>query len=90
MTVLVSGASGLLGTALVAGLRQDRLRVVRLVRHTPNQDDQRQWDPYATSLPDGFLDGIDTLVHLSGENIAAGRWTTARRKRAIRELIRCG
>ncbi|MGW4802403.1 NAD-dependent epimerase/dehydratase family protein, partial [Nonomuraea sp. NPDC004297] len=45
MAIIVTGASGLLGTALVAALRADGRQVVRLVRRRPQQDDEAFWDP---------------------------------------------
>ena len=82
-TVAISGASGLLGSALAALLTTGGHRVLKLVRRAPRAEDEIHWDP-----PNGLVDpeGIppfDTLVHLAGENVGAGRWTKARRE-AIR------
>lgn len=84
LTVLVSGASGLVGWALGAVLGGAGHRLVRLVRRTPRAPDEAFWDP-ARGLGDpGALPRIDAIVHLAGESIAGGVWT-AERMRRIRE-----
>lgn len=75
LTVAVTGASGLIGTALCAQLTTCGHTVIRLVRHSPGEGD-RQWDP-ADPAPD-LLDGVDAVVHLAGEPIA-GRFTESHR-----------
>lgn len=81
MTVAVTGASGLVGSALSAFLSTGGHRVVRLVRRPPQQADEREWNPDSPA-PD-LLDGVDAVVHLAGESIA-GRFTDEH-KTAIRE-----
>jgi uncharacterized protein (TIGR01777 family) len=81
MVVAMTGASGLVGTALAAFLSTGGHRVIRLVRRDPVGADERRWDP---DNPAGdLLDGVDAVVHLAGESIA-GRFTEAHR-RAIRD-----
>ena len=76
--IAVSGASGLIGRALCAWLAERGDRVIRLVRRDPGTPDEVQWDPARGVLEPQRLEGIDAIVHLAGENIAAGRWTAAR------------
>ncbi|WP_067798286.1 TIGR01777 family oxidoreductase [Nocardia beijingensis] len=78
-TIAVTGASGTVGSALVAFLSTGGHRVLRLVRHQPRAADERQWDT-ADPAPDLF-DGVDAVVHLAGASIA-GRFTEGH-KRAI-------
>jgi uncharacterized protein (TIGR01777 family) len=84
MRVLVSGASGLVGSALCAFLGGGGHEVVRLVRGTPEGDDERRWNPGAGEIDAAQLEGFDAVVHLAGESIAGGRWTAAKKAR-IRE-----
>jgi len=81
MRVAVSAASGLIGSALVAGLAADGAEITRLVRRRPATRAEVRWDPLA---PDGGLEpaalrGLDAVVHLSGAPIAPRRWTQARK-----------
>ena len=89
MRVLVSGASGLVGSALVPALESAGHSVVRLVRRDPAPNEIR-WDPakdppLATpakgGAPEtGVFEGFDAVVHLAGESIA-GRWTAVKKAR---------
>ncbi len=81
LTVALTGASGLVGTALAAFLSTGGHRVIRLVRHEPGGVDERRWDPKDPAAD--LLEGVDAVVHLAGESIA-GRFTAAHR-RAIRD-----
>ncbi len=80
--VVVSGASGLVGTALVALLRTQGHRVQTLVRRPPRGEDEIAWDPAAGTIDAAALDGADAVVHLAGAGIADRAWT-AERKREI-------
>jgi len=77
--IAVTGSTGLIGTALVAALRDGGHRVIRLVRQTPASEDEIAWDPLAPTggLAPGALDGLDAAVHLAGANVAGRRWTAA-------------
>jgi len=82
--VAISGATGLIGSALAARLRARNVRVRRLVRTAhPQSPDDIVWDPMRGVLSPNDLEGADAVVHLAGEPLAH-RWTDAR-KRAIRE-----
>jgi len=73
--VVVAGASGLIGTALVSALRAKDHEVLRLVRRPPTAQDERQWDPAAGSLDDTVLSGADAVVNLGGVGIGDHRWS---------------
>ncbi|MGV0626022.1 TIGR01777 family oxidoreductase [Mycolicibacter minnesotensis] len=81
ITVAVSGASGLVGSALTAFLSTGGHRVIRLVRHAATGPDERQWNPDDPARD--LLAGVDAVIHLAGASIA-GRFTDAHR-RAIRD-----
>jgi uncharacterized protein (TIGR01777 family) len=77
--IVVSGAGGLIGSALVRWLTIQGHRVTRLVRRAPGPG-EIAWDPGAGTLDPAALEGADAVVHLSGENVGA-RWTTERKAR---------
>jgi uncharacterized protein (TIGR01777 family) len=81
--VVVSGASGLIGTALVESLRADGVAVRRLVRRPPAAPDEVRWQPGAVLDPGG-LAGATAIVNLSGAGVGDHRWTE-RYKQEIRE-----
>jgi uncharacterized protein len=80
MLVLLSGASGFLGTSLRQRLTADGHRVRRLVRSDASGPDEFPWDPYAGQLPTDALQGVDAVVNLSGAPIAHWPWTSSYRK----------
>jgi len=85
MKYLVSGASGLIGSALVGPLTADGHQVTRLTRSGGGAGSVR-WDP-ATGVADrAAIEGHDAVVHLAGENIA-GRWTAAKKRRISESRI---
>ena len=79
MRVAVTGASGLLGSALVPSLRAAGHEVVRVVRRAARASDEVGWDPAAGTIDAAALEGVEAVINLSGENLAAGRWTEARK-----------
>ena len=83
MKLVVSGASGLLGSALVPALEQDGHEVLRLVRRPPENTNELEWDPARGSLDAAALEGVTGAINLSGANL--DRWWTAARKREIRD-----
>jgi uncharacterized protein (TIGR01777 family) len=79
LNVLISGASGFIGSALVAFLESGGHSVIRLVRHPARNDNQRSWDPEQGVLDPAVFKGIDAVINLCGENIAAKRWSESRK-----------
>ncbi len=80
--VLVTGASGPIGTALLTSFEPQPIQAVRLVRTRASNAAQISWNPLAPLAPTA-VSGFDAVVHLAGESIV-GRWTEAKKK-AIRE-----
>ena len=84
MKIIVSGASGLVGTALTQSLRAQGHTVLHLVRkpaRAPKEVSSAEihWDPLSAQVDVSALEGADAVVHLSGANISEGRWTPARK-----------
>jgi uncharacterized protein (TIGR01777 family) len=77
--ILISGASGLIGSALVASFEGHRDEVTRLIRRPPQSPNELQWDPMR-EIPPQLVSGFDVVVHLSGESVS-GRWTEAKKNR---------
>lgn len=74
MKVLISGATGLVGSALARSFEADGHWVVSLTR-SESGPTKIHWDPMTREIDREALSGFDAVVHLAGENIAAGRWT---------------
>ena len=82
MKILITGSSGLIGSALIPLLANQGHRLVRMVRRlTAPDQDAVVWDPSAAKLELRALEQMDAVVHLAGENIGAARWNKARKKR---------
>jgi uncharacterized protein len=76
MKIIISGSSGLVGTALVAHLAGAGHEVVRLVRGGADPAaGEALWDPGRRLLDPAVLSGADAVVNLNGRNIGAGRWS---------------
>lgn len=104
MRILVGGASGLIGGALLPLLAERGHEVVRLVRaggggggavsgDSGSGGSRRQpgtvpWDPDRGILDPALLRGIDAVVHLGGVSIASGRWTAARKQAILESRVR--
>jgi uncharacterized protein (TIGR01777 family) len=79
--ILISGASGPIGAALLPALKASGVTVTRLVRQPGSGSDQIAWDPARPLSPDA-VSGFDAVIHLAGESIV-GRWTDAKKQRII-------
>ncbi|MGH3065965.1 MAG: TIGR01777 family oxidoreductase [Gaiellaceae bacterium] len=86
MRIAISGASGLIGSALVPALEAAGHDVVRLVRRPPTSAAELQWDPAAGTLDARALAGVDALVTLSGATIGR-RWTRARKAEMLASRV---
>lgn len=89
MNILISGASGLLGSALVPFLTTGGHRIISLVRREPGPGKNEVfWNPVSGCLDPEELIGIDAVIHLAGENISRGRWTKKKKKKIMESRTR--
>jgi hypothetical protein len=82
MRIVVTGSSGLIGSALVPALRGDGHEVRRLVRREPRSADESRWDPHRRKIDRTALTGVDAVIHLAGVGVADKRWSDSH-KRAV-------
>jgi uncharacterized protein len=75
--ILLTGSSGLLGSALLTSLKARGFEVIRLVRERPTGEDQISWNLARPPAPE-MVSGFDAIIHLAGESIV-GRWTSAKK-----------
>jgi len=87
MRVLISGASGLVGTELARQLTERGDVPVRLVRRPATGPNEVSWDPANGSIPDGALDGIDAVVNLAGATTGKLPWTQSYKREIIESRL---
>lgn len=73
--IAITGASGLIGSALVGHLKSEGHTVQRLVRRMPVSPDEIQWDPKSGYVDIDALRGVDAVIHLAGVGVGDRRWT---------------
>lgn len=88
MKILISGAHGLVGTALIKALEPEGHEISTLVRYAPRDEHEVEWSPDRYSIALARLEAFDAVVHLAGESIAEGRWTDEKKKRILESRTR--
>ncbi len=73
--VAITGASGMIGTALVGHLKSEGYTVQKLVRRPSRAADEITWDPQAGTVDLEALTGVDAVIHLAGAGVGDKRWT---------------
>jgi uncharacterized protein (TIGR01777 family) len=87
MRIAITGASGLIGKALVSALRADGHEVFRLVRRTPRTADEHRWDPQHRRIDPALLADVDAVVNLAGEPIRPRPWTRGYKERLLTSRV---
>lgn len=86
MKIVVGGASGLLGSALVPAFERAGHDVLRLVRREPRDAREVAWEPERGAIDVGALAGVEGAVSLSGATIGR-RWTAARKEEIVASRV---
>lgn len=86
-TIAITGASGMIGSALAAHLQAQGHRPIALVRRPPQAPDEVFWSPDTGEIDSAALEGVDAVVHLAGQSIAARRWDQAFRRRILESRV---
>jgi uncharacterized protein (TIGR01777 family) len=82
--IAITGASGLIGTALSRSLRESGHEVVALVRRPVRAGEQAsQWDPPSGTIDAGALEGVGAVVNLAGAGIGDKRWTESYKRLVV-------
>jgi uncharacterized protein len=86
MKILISGATGSIGSALIPALEADGHRVTRLTRR-PRSPDDIGWDPSAGEIDTARLGGHDAVIHLAGETLTEVPWTWEKKARIMNSRV---
>lgn len=81
--IVISGASGLIGSALADSLRADGVEVTTLVRRAPQSEDEAQWEPGESPPDPEVLAGAEAVVALGGASVGRLPWTRGYRRELI-------
>ena len=73
--IAITGASGMIGSALVGHLKSEGHTIQRLVRRKPVSPDEVLWNPSTGEVDLAALEGVDAIIHLAGANVGDKRWT---------------
>ncbi len=88
MKVLITGASGLVGSRMLENFFESGISDIRVLTRSKSKKfefpvEVFEWDPSKQYLENGALDGVDAIIHLAGESVAEGRWTKSKKDRIL-------
>jgi uncharacterized protein len=86
--VLLSGSSGMLGSAIGGALGRKGVPLLKLVRNQPRNSGEVRWNPAAGQIDAGGLTGVTAAIHLSGANVAARRWTDSYKREMAESRVK--
>jgi len=85
--IAVTGASGLIGSALVAKLKNDGYQVLKIVRRPVRTADEVTWNPVKSEIDLQALEGIDAVFHLAGAGVGDKRWSASYRSEILNSRL---
>jgi uncharacterized protein (TIGR01777 family) len=85
--IAVTGASGLIGSALVAQLKSDGHQVQKIVRRPARTADEVSWNPIKGEIDLQSLEGVDAVFHLAGAGVGDKRWTSSYRSEILNSRL---
>ena len=85
--IAVTGASGLIGSALVAQLKSDGHQVQKIVRRPARTSDEVSWNPIKGEIDLQSLEGVDVIFHLAGAGVGDKRWTSSYRSEILNSRL---
>ena len=85
--ILISGSSGLVGTALITELNKRNYEIYTLVRKEPKSSSEFYWSPSKNEIDEKAIELADAIIHLAGENVAEGRWSEQKKERILNSRI---
>ena len=85
--IAITGASGLIGSALVGHLKSEGHTVQRLVRRKASAPDEISWDPNSGSVDIASLEGVNAVIHLAGAGVGDHRWTSKYRTEILNSRL---
>lgn len=85
--IAVTGASGLIGSALVAQLKNDGYQVLKIVRRPVRTADEVTWNPVKSEIDLQSLEGVDAVFHLAGAGVGDKRWSASYRSEILNSRL---
>ena len=85
--IAVTGASGLIGSALCAQLKSDGHQVIKIVRRAARVSDEVSWNPLKGEIDLAGLEGTDAVFHLAGAGVGDKRWSAAYRSEILNSRL---
>jgi len=85
--IAVTGASGLIGSALVAQLKNDGYQVLKIVRRPVRTADEVTWNPVKGEIDLQSLEGVDAVFHLAGAGVGDKRWSASYRSEILNSRL---
>ena len=87
MRVLVSGASGLVGTEVIRQLREQGHEALRLVRRKATAPDEVEWNPSTGFIQEGIMETVDAVVNMAGATTGKIPWTSKYKEEIVSSRI---